>query len=65
MDKNVWYEVYVSGKAGSRTLENGICKTYAEAKKVKRLAGRFLHTDHVHIDKWTNKENPTRLEGLE
>jgi hypothetical protein len=59
-----WYEVYISDREGSRTLENGICKTYDEAKKVKALAERFAK-GHIHIDTWTNKENPTRLAGLE
>jgi hypothetical protein len=63
MPKDIWYEVYVSDSEGSRTLENGICATYEEAKKFK--ASVALPQEHIHIDKWTNKENPTRLNGLE
>jgi len=65
MENKVWYEVYISDEAGSRTLENGICTSYEEAKKIKAVEEFRLAKGHIHIDKWTNKENPTRLAGLE
>jgi len=64
MRKDIWYEVYILDKEGSRTLENGICASYEEARKIKALAERF-DKDHIHIDKWTNKDNPTRITGIE
>lgn len=62
MDKKIWYEVYKSDNDGSQTLR--ICETYDEAKKIKEeLEG--LSYNRLHIDKWANRDNPTRLAGLE
>jgi hypothetical protein len=63
MPKDIWYEVYVSNKEGSHTLETGI-PTYKEAKKVKEDLQKLI-LEPLHIDTWTNKDNPTRIEGVE
>jgi hypothetical protein len=65
MNKKVWYEVYVSDEAGSRTI--AICNTYDEAKKIKDIndLGKTDWKDKLHIDKWRNIENPERIIGIE
>lgn len=62
MKNNIWYEVYKSDNEGSQTLE--IALTLKEARKIKKDKVK-IYGHCIHIDKWKNKYNPVRIEGME
>lgn len=53
-----WYEVFISDKTGTRTLQ--ICNTINEAKIARKgfLKKENWNNKKLYIDKWENIDNP-------
>jgi len=64
----VWYEVFISDNEGTQTIQ--ICDTLKEATEYKKhfentLLGKEGWEGTLHIDKWKNIENPTKIQEIE
>jgi len=62
MNKTQWYEVFVYEgiEKGTRTVAQ-----FDNAQQARDYIKNIGNKENYHIDKWTDKENPTRLAGLE
>ena len=61
----MWYEMFEDiHNQGSKTLE--ICKTLKEAKKTRQcyLKSGLWEKKELHIDKWTDKNNPRIVKSI-
>ena len=61
MSKIQWYEVFISDHEGSQTLKN--CNTLKEARLEKRKL-ELRYGNCIHIDKWTDPDNPTSIKEI-
>ena len=59
--KTIWYEVYISDMAGTRTLQ--LAKTISEAKQARRnfLRRKGWKRKNIYIDIWENTEMPKHI----
>jgi hypothetical protein len=62
---NTWYEVFITNKNGSHTLDT--FDTLKEAKAFKEYIFRKINDNEgiLHIDKWQNIDNPTIIKAIE
>lgn len=75
MSKNIWYEVFIDFGNETRTIQS--FTNLKDAKIFKRklsktksiyLDGNIIDFDTktlIHIDKWTNPENPKIIKSIE
>lgn len=60
-----WFEIFISNKQGTRTLETS-CKTLEEARKCKEKLLKNIDSEStLHIDKWEDYDNPKKIEEIE